>query len=148
MLAGSGHEETTESGYLRSLSVSGAPSLVAGLCTTFAVASGSEGLWEMEPGGEGVFFSPRLWPLLRGVTEKVSVNYHEAALVSGFSTSSSLREIPLASGRRIAVVRQPVSGPLELGPEEVDAIMRGDEESMPREIRQYERIEAGLAEYY
>ncbi len=148
LLAGSGHEETTESGYLRSLSVSGAPSLVAGLCTTLTAASGSEGLWEMEPGGEGVFFSPRLWSLLRGVTEKVAVSYHEAALASWFSTSSRQREIHLASGRRIAVVRQPVSGQVELCPVEVDAILRGDEESMPREIRQYERIEAGLAEYF
>jgi len=148
LLAGSGHEETTESGYLRSLSVSGALSLVAGLCTTLATAPDSDDLWEMKPGGEGVCFSPRLWPLVRGKVDEVSASYHESALTPALSPSAIQRRITLPSGRCIAVARQQVIGPLALTPDMVEAILRGDGESMPREIRQYERIEAGLAEYY
>jgi hypothetical protein len=57
-------------------------------------------------------------------------------------------EIPLPSGGSISVVRQPVSGPLEIGPDELESILSGEEEAMPEEVRDFEKIPSGLAEYF
>jgi hypothetical protein len=78
----------------------------------------------------------------------VKVTYHEAAITSALPSSFTSMAVNLSSGRRLAVARQRVGADMELSPVELDAIMGGDEGAIPGEIRPYERIEAGLAEYF
>jgi hypothetical protein len=122
--------------------------MIAFLTAAFSSQNEAAELWEVEPGGEGLLFSSRLWPLLRGKVDMVSASYHETALTAALTPTATEGRITLPSGRRIAVARQQVIGPLSLAPDGVDAILRGEEKGMPREILDFERIPSGLAEYY
>lgn len=147
-LAGCDHEVVTESGYLRTLSVSGSSAMVAGLARALDALKESNGTWEIGAGGETLSFAPGLWPHLKGKVDKVEAVYHEAAISPSTPSSLTCKLIPLTTGRGLAVARQKVCGPLQLSIEEVEAILGGDDVSIPHEIRYYERIEAGLAEYF
>ena len=147
-LAARGHEEITESGYIRILAFIGSESLLAGLARMLEKSECNRGLWEIDPGAGKLLFSSRLLPFLREKGGKYSVCYHEAALTSVMSPSRTHEEIILPSGRRIAVVRKTVCAPIEIGPDEVEAILRGDEGAIPNEIWKFERIPSGLAEYF
>ena len=122
--------------------------MIASLTGAFSSHNETAGLWEVEPGGEGLLFAPRLWPLVRGKVEMVSASYHETALTAALTPTATESRIIIPSGRRIAVARQQVIGPLSLAPDGVDAILRGEEKGMPRKILDFERIPSGLAEYY
>jgi hypothetical protein len=147
-LAAKGYEEATESGYLRTLAVNGPAPLITSLTDAFNSGNTSEELWEVEAGGEGLLFSTGLWPLVRGKADKISARYHEAGLIPVHSPSAGQRGITLPSGRRIAVARQQVAGPVPLAPDGVESILRGEEKGVPREILDFERIPSGLAEYF
>jgi uncharacterized protein len=147
-LAAKGSEEVTESGYLRTLAVSGPSPVIASLTAAFSSQNVAAGLWEVEPGGEGLLFSPRLWPLVRGKVDTVSVIYHETSLTAAPASTAAAGRIVLPSGRRLAVARQQAAGPLPLALDVVEAILREDETGVPREILDFERIPSGLAEYF
>jgi uncharacterized protein len=147
-LAAKGYEEATESGYLRTLAVSGPAPMIASLAGAFSSHNEAAGLWELETGGEGLLFSPRLWPLLRGKVDMVSASYHETAITPALTPTATEGRITLPSGRRLAVARQQVIGPLPVAPDGVDSILRGEEKGVPREFLDFERIPSGLADYY
>jgi uncharacterized protein len=147
-LAAKGYEEMTESGYLRNLAVSGPSPMIASLNGVFSSHNEAAGLWALEPGGEGLLFASRLWSLLRGKVDMVSACYHETALTPALTPTATDSRIILPSGRRIAVARRQVIGPLHLMPHEVETILCGEEQGLPREILDFERIPSGLAEYY
>jgi pyruvate formate-lyase activating enzyme-like uncharacterized protein len=147
-LAAEGYEEATESGYLRTLAVSGSNAMIASLTDAFSSHNEASGLWEVEPGGEGLLFAPRLWPLVRGKVDIVSASYHESALTTALTRPAAQSRITLPSGRSIAVARQQVAGPVQLAPDGVEAILCGEEKGIPGEILDFERIPSGLADYF
>jgi hypothetical protein len=105
-------------------------------------------MWQVEPGGEGLLFSPRLWPLLRCKVDMVFAGYHETALTTALAPSATAGRIILPSGRRIAVARKQALGPLPLAPDVIEAVLSGEEKGIPGEILDFERIRSGLVEYF
>jgi hypothetical protein len=122
--------------------------VIASLTGAFSSHNEAAELWEEEPGGEGLLFSPRLWPLLRGKVDLVSACYHETALTPALTSTATENRLTLPSGRRLAVARQQVFEALPVTPDVVEAILSGDEKGIPREILDFERIPSGLAEYF
>ena len=75
-----------------------------------------------------------------------SVQYFEAVILPTGSPRRPVVEIPLPSGRRIGVGKRPVSGVLP-----IQASLFGDLPlygPLPEELNKFERITAGLAEYF
>lgn len=75
-----------------------------------------------------------------------SVQYFEAVTLASGSYGQVVVEIPLPSGRRIAVERRPVSPPIL-----VDSSLFADfspQTYLTDELRRFERISVGLAEYF
>jgi len=75
-----------------------------------------------------------------------TVQYFEAVTLPGGSCRPSAVEIPLPSGRRIAVEKRAVSPEIP-----VASALFADpslQSSLPDELRKFERISAGLAEYF
>jgi hypothetical protein len=108
----------------------------------------NDGLWEVDPTREKLFFPHSLWPFMRGKGETFAVSYYEAALSSTADPSRTEGVIPLPSGRRIVVSRRPACATLEIKGDEVEAILKGDANGVPHEIRTFERIPSGLGEYF
>jgi uncharacterized protein len=75
-----------------------------------------------------------------------SVQYFEAVIVPAGSHRQPGVEIPLPSGRRIVVDRRPVSPPLTADPSLFTDLTQ--QTPLPDELRTFERIPAGLAEYF
>jgi len=75
-----------------------------------------------------------------------SVQYFEAVTLPAGSYRQPVVEIPLPSGRRIAVEKRPVSPPIP-----VDSSLFADfspQTHLTDELRRFERISVGLAEYF
>lgn len=73
------------------------------------------------------------------------VRYHEAALLENPSYSYPFEKIVLESGRALYMERRPLTIELELSDTERAALESGQP---PEKIARFERIEAGLAEYF
>jgi pyruvate formate-lyase activating enzyme-like uncharacterized protein len=143
-----GHEEVTESGYIRSLAICGPQSLINEVTGELVLSECNDGFWEVDPSRERLFFQSRLWPYERGKVRTFTVSYHEAALSLTAKPSRTEGEIALPSGRRIVPFRQPVCATFDIDGDVVEAILTGDANSIHTEIRDFERIPAGLAEYF
>lgn len=75
-----------------------------------------------------------------------NVQYFEAVTLSSAGCHQPLVEIPLPSGRRIAVEKRPVSALMPVTPSLFTDLSR--QILLPGELRRFEQISAGLAEYF
>jgi len=73
------------------------------------------------------------------------VQYFEAVTSAAGSQREGVIEIPLPSGRRIAVEKRPVSPPIPVASSLFDLSLQTP---LPDELRRYEQISTGLAEYF
>jgi pyruvate formate-lyase activating enzyme-like uncharacterized protein len=142
------HEEVTESGFIRSLAACGPRSLMDEMAGALDLSECNDGLWKVDRTSGKLFFPSRLWPHIRGKVRTFTVSYHEAALSLTAKPSGKEGEITLPSGKRIAAFRQPVFETLEIGRDVIEAILKGDVDTIPIEIRDFERVPSGLAEYF
>ena len=147
ILAANGHEDVTEMGFIRSLSFCGSKADLKGFLGENVKHEVDRSFQMTEQDGAEILFSSLFYPQLSGKEGLYSVTYYEAALSANISNSGE-RVITLPSGTSIAVIRQPVYGPFNLGHEEVRAILNGDELAMPGGLLDYEKIPTGLAEYF
>lgn len=75
-----------------------------------------------------------------------NVQYFEAVTLSSAGCHQPLVEISLPSGRRIAVEKRPVSALMSVIPSLFSDL--SPQMSLPGELRRFEQISAGLAEYF
>jgi pyruvate formate-lyase activating enzyme-like uncharacterized protein len=148
MVAAKGCEEVTESGYIRSITLHGSRSFLTGIDTMLEQRHPECGFWEIDPGGERLNFSLKLWDLLNDSGDTFSVSYHEAAITSTSSPVQSKGELLLPSGRRLYLARQQVGEFTGLGGEVIEAILAGEETELKGPMGRYEFIPSGLAEYF
>lgn len=74
------------------------------------------------------------------------VQYFEAVILPGGNHQQPVVELPLPSGRRISIAKRPVSPLIP-----VDATLFADpagQSDLPDALHQFERIDAGLADYF
>lgn len=75
-----------------------------------------------------------------------SVQYFEAVTLPAGSRRGDAVELPLPSGRRIVVEKRPVSQPMPVDPSLFADL--SPQTRLPVELRPFERISVGLAEYF
>ena len=149
----SGWEGLTEAGFLRTLTLSGAPETLAGQAAAFAAAGGAAGSWHREPGDGKLHLSIELWPLVDRDRFGLAVRYSEAAVVQTPSYRAPFEKLTLPSGASLYVERRPVSPLFELRPAEADAfgaalLTESGTDTIPPPLLPFERIPAGLADYF
>ena len=157
-LASKGHEDVTENGYIRSLSVRGADAVVA-LAESLERSGAPADRWFRSKDGDRLFFSASLWKALDLTAVPVSVAYSDARLVPAVTYTHPFAEIPLNRKRTIFVERTRVSEEMEIPPDQSGFFERlalngqaaddrptGDGGLMDR-LRAYELIQPDLQDY-
>lgn len=142
-----GYEAVTPSGYLRTISITSTAKNIKNIVMKFVDSGLEPDLWSISEDKLTLNIFPRLWPLVN-MNIQISLNYHEAALVRFMPGNKYKEVIFLSSGRRIAVARKKVYGPISVTASQVKSIVEGGLNLTINEIAPYEVIPDGLAEYF
>ncbi len=149
-------EELTPPGYIRRLSLTAPPDLLARQAEIFGRSGESAEAWSLAEGGERLLFHPRLWPLVDPSGMTLRVAYFEAALRQTPSRRHPFAAIPLT--QRMTVLAERATAGAETSLDEAGAGRFGrlfltgtGEEPVPADMAPLalrERIAEGLAEYF
>ena len=109
-----GHESVTESGLIRTLSVSGDPDVLGRQAGHMAQLNADRQQWSLTSGKERLYFHPALWPHIDFAQCRLHIGYSEAALAPFISYRSLFKEVRLDSGSRIFIEKHPLCAELAL----------------------------------
>lgn len=153
-----GHESITENGYLRTLSVVGAPQRIAGLADRLAGCGADGQLWSLSHARERLFFHETLWPTIDFSDVELRIAYAEALLCPHITYRRAFTKVPINPQRTLIVERQPVCAELHLGASErrhfADRVFNPDsfnvdESTVPSDpFTAFEWIAPGLQAYH
>ena len=151
-------EEPTAAGYLRTLTLGGEPAAVARQREIFRASGLPAELWSAGPGPERLAFHPRLWPLVDWSGLRLLVGYGAARQQPAVSYRNPFTTMKLSPQKQVIVERARVGREYELTGEQVPAFARlflvggagtgPVAEEPPAELAGFERLAAGLQDYY
>jgi uncharacterized protein len=149
-------ESLTESGYLRSLTLKGAPEKITAATDALRNAGVDQTAWAVRSAGREVLLGPEGLEALPLNGCRLQVSYAAARIVPALSYHHPFTEMVLASGRSLYVERARCGAPLELAGESAERFRRfvsGSARSAAGadgrpDILPFEEIEAGLQEYF
>lgn len=152
------HEDVTEAGYLRSLSLRGSREDVARGLGRLRAADPAGARWRLSEDGLGVDLCATLCRGWREPGLELRVAYSEARILSSVSYRNPFVEVALNPGRKVVIERQRVREELVVTADawpQVEAVLFpddarpvGDGTGLQLELLRFERIPAGLQEYF
>jgi len=153
-----GWESVTENGFIRSLSITGAPSA---LKETAAIIEKNDPLkqrWAINKNKDTLQFHASLWPFIDLNAGSLRVTYSEAVLAPHISYQCAFKEVKLESGGTIYIERRPIriNAPIQnherplyealiMQTTSTEPIKKS---TIPGEILSYECIQPGLQDYF
>jgi uncharacterized protein len=152
------HETITENGYIRSLTLRGAPEYIATQAGRLDGAA-DRGLWQLNSARDRLSFHPSLWPLIDDAAGDLLIGYAEAALRAHISYRFYFKEIPVNPDKRLYIERRPTLREIGLDAEQRQGLrthLTSPSAASPATrapgglgpIIEYEFIEPGLQDYF
>jgi len=154
-----GHEDLTDAGYIRTLALAGDSENLARQAATLQAAGVPEGSWNIGRGGDRLFFSAALWPLLDFCSCRLRVAYAETVMRESVSYRTAFSEVTLATGKKVVFERWTTQPETELAGNEIEYFaalflegegenLRAGETGRWAGMHGCEYLPAGLQEYF
>ena len=146
------YESLTENGFIRCLALSGDSGLMSENVGRLMAEDPKRTLWQ-QPSQDRILFHERLWNLLDFTGGNVTATYSEAVVSPALSYYNPFKEIRLNSGKKIYVEKQTRIKDIPLAGGDLHrfyhALMEPvSEKDIPSGCREYEKIRAGLTDYF
>ena len=143
------YEELTQAGYLRTLLLSGEPVHLAGIAGGLAERQLPSDSWALTASGGQLYFSRELWSAIDFSGCRLTVSYASTPVLKGVSYRNPFKQLPLSSGRKIAVERSRIAE-IALEGEAIRAFFLAIDspEHAASGHPVYERPATGLQEYF
>ncbi|MGE0086366.1 MAG: radical SAM protein [Desulfococcaceae bacterium] len=148
------YEDLTESGYIRSLFITGENSAPALQAEDFSQKGTDPNLWFLTPAKDRLYFSEGLGNLLSPERIQIFVSYSDARILPSVSYHNPFAEISLIRNKKVFVEKMRVQEPVRISPE-ILMVLKGEkspaqepERSIWNQIQSFEAIPPGLQEYF
>jgi len=163
------HEDLTETGLIRNLSIRGRSEDIGTCAERLAGISGANGLWTLGSGRERLHFKASLWEHIDFTGVFLAVRYDITAILPDLSYGYVFKTVELNKRRKIYVERRPLGPEIVLSGNEIGlfgkifldhrAVMEGGKrDSVPAfsegdrrriaGLKRFETYPEGLADYY
>ena len=150
------YEALTESGFIRTIVLMGAPARLELMAREFSRQEGTRELFQLSGNKSQMFIHETLWPNIDFSGLEVGISYSEAVLSPALSYRHAFKEIRLDGGMKLFVEKQNRTRPIVLAPDEADLFYRhavlknhsGAIDPDGHEWIEYEFIREGLQKYF
>ncbi|GAK58700.1 hypothetical protein U27_05675 [Candidatus Vecturithrix granuli] len=150
------YEDTTESGYIRTLWITGTPEILGRQVEQFEKQGKESGAWQLVPEKNILYLSQSLWDSLSFEQFQVFVNYSEAKILPAISYRRPFVEVPLTRNKQVFIERMRVQENFEITPQVIKLMKTMDNPDISDDqtqtlwemIQPYEIIQSGLQEYF
>ena len=152
-----GYEDVTKKGFIRRMGIIGAPQDIEKNIRTLEAQGCDNSLWQVEKGGDQLFFSASLWQYIDFSGCDLAVSYFNTTLRPSVSYSNPFKEIRLNRHRKLVIEKKTVIKANTLERDMIQSFAddyirdtRQDPETAPRfpDLETYEKFPRGLMEYY
>ncbi len=150
------YEDTTESGYIRTLWITGTPESLGRQVEQFEQQGKDAGAWQLVPAKERLYLNQSLWDSLTFARFRIFVSYSEAKILPAISYRRPFLEIPLTRNKQVFIERMQVQENLEMTPQVMQLMMAPGKPDISDDqaqalwemIQPYEIIQSGLQDYF
>ncbi|MEZ4525288.1 MAG: radical SAM protein [Desulfobacterales bacterium] len=148
------HEDITESGYIRTISLAGESNALVRHAEDFSRKGADPKLWFLTPAKDRLYFSESLSNAIGLDDVQLFAGYSEARILPSVSYHNPFAEISLTRNKKVFVEKMRVQEPVRISPEILLALR---EKSCPEQeparsaweqIRAFEAVPSGLQEYF
>lgn len=150
------YEDVTETGYIRSMALEGAPEAIGRMNDRLVSAGCDPCLWHVPGKGDRLLFGIRLWDHMDFKGVELFLSYFNTALRPALSYHYPFKEIELNSGKKVVIERRAEQRGIRVAPGRVqgsfdrfvrEQVSPGDTGSMA-EVAAYEAFRPGLLDYF
>ncbi len=150
------YEDVTETGYIRSMVLEGAPEAIGRMNDGLVSAGCDPCLWHVPGKGDRLLFGSRLWDHMDFKGVELSLSYFNTALRPALSYHYPFKEVELNSGKKVVIERRAEQRGIRVAPGMVqgffdrfvrEPVSPGDTDSMA-EVAAYEAFRPGLMDYF
>lgn len=153
------HEEVTDNGYIRTLTLTGDPTALARQTDVFRAQGIDKDLWNMTSSRKELAFHPCLWRLVDFTGLRVRVRYSASRQRSGISYYNPFVEVRISDTKTIIVERGQATPDRELSDaaivlfaehflDDASGIPKAPPIGILAELAGFERIAEGLQSYF
>ena len=150
------YEDLTESGYIRTLWITGTPEALARQVEQFEKQGKEPGAWQLIPEKHTLYLNQLLWNSLAFEQFQVFVSYSEAKIFPAISYRRPFVEIPLTRNKQVFIERMRVQEPIEITPQVLKLMTTpgnlefsdDQPQALWEMVQPYEIIQPGLQEYF
>jgi hypothetical protein len=103
------YEDITPAGYIRRLTISGAPEVIAGIDNTLAAKQVDPSSYNLSEKKKCLSFSARLWPMIDFSKVRLKVSYSQAVVRNSVSYYHPFKKVALNNEKTVVVENNPVS---------------------------------------
>lgn len=163
LLVKSLYQDITATGHIRTMGITGEKPAILAIHHQLLSQPKDTDLWHLAKTGDQLFFSASLWPCIdfSGVT--LTVAYTATSLKASVSFRHSFKEIPLNRKKKVVIEKYPAHSGIRLEGERIQEFARrfipqagspadtvGDypADDLFAEIKEFERMNSGLAPYF
>lgn len=100
------HEDITAPGFIRTLSVHGAPERIQEVRQTLSARNVEPSLWQQTGPGSPLFFHPHLWSCIDFSGLCLTITYSRTAMKPSVSFRHAFKKVPLSRKRTVILERQ------------------------------------------
>ncbi|MBI5063782.1 MAG: radical SAM protein [Desulfatitalea sp.] len=152
------HEAITESGFIRTLALTGEPERIAVQAEQLRRLGVTPDRWTLNTKGDRLGFHPALWPHLELTAGRLTIGYAEAVLTAQVSYRCAFKEVRLSPAAKLYIEKRPLRLELQLDERDRDFFRHAVIESAPvpktprsptqEAITDFEFIKPGLQDYF
>jgi pyruvate formate-lyase activating enzyme-like uncharacterized protein len=153
-----GWESVTENGFIRSLTLSGAPERLGAVAQALEHHDPAKQRWTINTKQDRLQFHAAFWPRIDFNAGQLLVTYFEAILAPHISYRCAFKEMRLATGQKIFIEKRPVRVDLPIAAQErpfvenqvlhSSSLELPAKTPVPEELCSFEFIQNGLQDYY
>ncbi len=148
------YEDLTESGYIRSLFLTGEAGDLVRQTQEFGTKEADPALWSLSSAKDRLYFSESLRDLILFDNADLFVTYSDARILPSVSYQNPFAEISLTRNKKVFVEKMRVQEPVKISPE-ILMNLKGEnvpaqepDRSIWEQIQAFEEIPWGLQEYF
>lgn len=158
------YQDITATGHIRTMGITGEKPAVLKVHNQLLQQAKDPALWHLAQNGEQLLFAAALWPCIDFSSVALTVAYTATSLKSSVSFRHSFKEIPLNRKKKVVIEKYPAQPEIRLQGDRIQAFARrfihlqagsppdtaGDypPDDLFAKIQEFERVNAGLAQYY
>ena len=145
------YEDLTESGYIRSLFLTGEAEALVRITEEFGRKGADPAQWCLSSAKDRLYFSENLSSLISFDNADLAVTYSDARILPSVSYRNPFAEISLTRNKKVFVEKMRMQEPVKISPE-ILMMFKGEKISAQGgvwdQIRAFEEIPRGLQEYF